>query len=310
MDAMNLSVRQLSTFREVMRTGSISQAARALHRTQPAVSAMVAALERELGFALFLRAQGRLTPTPEAHFVLEEAEAVLDRLDRTRQTLSGISRLEAGHLRIACMPAASGMFLPTVLNGFLATRPDVRVSLMMRTSRVVEDLIASQQLDLGFAEAPAPRASIRQTDFDLDCVCVLPAGDPLAARAEITPADLDGADLAMLYSEHPISVRTREVFATAGCGFRHRFELQTFLPGLRFVAAGLCHMICDPVTAHGHLSQGGDLVMRPFRPRIVTRLAILEPAHRPQSRLAAAFRDHLATEVEAMRQGLAARCVP
>ncbi|MGC9419041.1 MAG: LysR substrate-binding domain-containing protein [Rhodovulum sp.] len=304
---MNLSVRQLTTFREVMRAGSISQAARALGRTQPAVSAMVAALERELGFALFLRAQGKLTPTPEARFFLEETEDILGRLDQAKQTLSGISKLEAGHLRIACLPAASGMFLPGALTGFLAGRPDVRVSLVMRTSRVVEDLIASQQFDLGFAEAPARRASIRQSAFDIDCVCVLPADDALAARAEITPADLDGADLAMLYSEHPISVATRAAFGAAGCGFRPRFELQTFLPGLPLVAAGLCYMICDPVTAHGHLAQVAGLAMRPFHPRVATRLAILEPAHRPQSRLAAAFRDHLATEVAAMRDGLAAR---
>ena len=191
---MNLSIRQLTTFREVMRAGSISQAARALGRTQPAVSAMIAALERELGFALFLRAQGKLTPTPEARFFLEETEEILGRLDQARQTLAGISKLESGHLRVACHPAASGVFLPGALTGFLAGRPDVRVSLMMRTSRVVEDLIASQQFDLGVAEAPAPRASIRQTDFDLDCVCVLAAGHPLADRAAIAPADLDGAE--------------------------------------------------------------------------------------------------------------------
>ena len=35
---MNISLRQITTFREVMRSGSISQAARTVMRTQPAVS--------------------------------------------------------------------------------------------------------------------------------------------------------------------------------------------------------------------------------------------------------------------------------
>ena len=50
---MNLSFRQLQTFVQVMRTGSVSEAGRALGRTQPAVSAMIAGLEREVGFQLF-----------------------------------------------------------------------------------------------------------------------------------------------------------------------------------------------------------------------------------------------------------------
>ena len=56
---MNLSLRQLSTFREVMRSGSISQAARTVGRTQPAVSTMVQTLEDQLGFALFVRTRRR-----------------------------------------------------------------------------------------------------------------------------------------------------------------------------------------------------------------------------------------------------------
>ena len=47
---MNLTIRQLETFRAVMRAGSISEAARRLGRTQPAVSAALAGLEDELGF--------------------------------------------------------------------------------------------------------------------------------------------------------------------------------------------------------------------------------------------------------------------
>lgn len=98
---MNLSLRQLTVFREVMRSGSISQAAKTVARTQPAVSTMMATLEQELGFPLFLREHGKLTPTPEAHYFLEEAEAILARLERTKQALSKISALETGRLRIA-----------------------------------------------------------------------------------------------------------------------------------------------------------------------------------------------------------------
>lgn len=157
---MNLSIRQITTFREVMRSGSISQAARTVGRTQPAVSTMIATLEDELGFKLFVREHGKLSPTPEAQFFLEECDGILDRLERTERTVSRIRALEAGKLRIACHPAASGIFMPRLLTEFLRGKDDLEVALIMRSSDVIEDLIASQQYDIGFAETPARRSSI------------------------------------------------------------------------------------------------------------------------------------------------------
>lgn len=297
---MNLSFQQLVTFREVMRSGSISQAARNIGRTQPAVSAMIVNLEAELGFALFLRERSRLTPTPEAHFFLEECEDILSRLDQTKRTLSGISRLEDGQLRIACHPAASGFFIPSVLTGFLADKPKVDVTFKMRSSKVIEDLIASQQFDIGFAETPEPRESIKQIDFDLECVCAISSSDPMADVEVITPQDLDGANLAMLFDEHVSYRKTCQSFSEAGCRFHRKFELQTFLPGLPLVGAGLCYMVCDTITAYGHLkhmNSSAKVLFKRLVPTISTGVSILTPAHSPQSKIAGAFCHELVNRI-------------
>lgn len=289
---MHLSLRQLSTFREVMRSGSISQAARSVGRTQPAVSTMVQTLEDQLGFALFLRSHGKLTPTPEAYFFLEECEDILGRVERTERTLERISSLQSGKLKIACHPAASSVFLPRLLTRFLKDRSDLEVSFIMRSSDVIEDLIASQQYDLGFAETPQPRASIRQTDYDLECVCVLPRDDPLAANRVVTPNDLDGRPMAVLFDEHGTAVQTEAAFRTSGCRFNKRLELRTFLPGLQFVAAGVCVMVCDMITAYSHLTLAPEkerLSIRRFRPHISNSLSILTPGYATQSMVGQAF---------------------
>lgn len=301
---MNLSIRQLATFREVMRSGSISQAAKTVGRTQPAVSTMIATLEGELGFALFLREHGKLTPTPEAHYFLEEAEAVLARLERAKQTLSRVGSLQAGKLRIACHPAASGLFMPRLLTAFLEDKRDVELSLIMRSSAVIEDLVASQQFDIGFAETPGRRASIRQTDFDLECVCVMPADDPLAGRAVITPDDLDGRPMAVLFEEHPTATQTERAFVSAGRRFDKRLELRTFLPGLQFVSEGFCYMVCDMITAYSYVLLGTGapgLVMRRFRPRVGNSVSILTPAYVSEARLARSFSTYLADAIRVMR---------
>ncbi|NDR58807.1 LysR family transcriptional regulator [Aliiruegeria sabulilitoris] len=302
---MNLSIRQLSTFREVMRSGSISRAAKTVGRTQPAVSTMIATLEAELGFALFIREHGKLTPTPEAHYFLEEAEAILARLERTKLTLSRIGSLDTGRLRVACHPAASGLFMPRLLAGFLAGKSDVDLSLIMRSSDVIEDLVASQQFDIGFAETPVRRASINQVDFDLECVCILPADDPLAQLVEITPEDLDGKPMALLFEQHTTATQTEAAFISAGALFNKRLELRTSLPGLEFVSEGFCYMVCDMITAYSHVLLGSghrDLVMRRFRPRVSNSVSILRPAYASRARLEQAFSSHLTDAIQEMQE--------
>ena len=306
---MHLSLRQLSTFREVMRSGSISQAARTVGRTQPAVSTMVQTLEDQLGFALFVRKQGKLTPTPEAHFFLEECEDILERVDRTERTLERISSLQSGKLKVACHPAASSVFLPRLLTGFLDGKDDLEVSLIMRSSDVIEDLIASQQFDVGFSETPEPRASIRQTDYDLECVCILPPDDPLAKARVVTPQDLDGRPMAVLFDEHRTAVQTEAAFQDAGCTFHKRLELRTFLPGLQFVAAGACVMVCDMITAYSHLLQAPEsarLSIRRFTPRISNGVSILTPGYATQSMASRAFITRLHAAVDQMQNDIEA----
>lgn len=301
---MHLSLRQLSTFREVMRSGSISQAARALGRTQPAVSTMIQTLEDQLGFALFVRAQSKLTPTPEAQFFLEECEDILKRVERTERTLQRVSSLQAGKLQIACHPAASSVFLPKLMTRFLDGRDNLDVSLIMRSSDVIEDLIASQQFDVGFAESPEPRASIHQTDYNLECVCVLPSDDPLASSEVVTPNDLDGRAMAVLFEDHRTAVQTEAAFRAANCHFNKRLELRTFLPGFEFVAAGLFVMVCDMITAYSHLlstPEGSRLAIRRFRPRISNKVSILTPGYATHSQVSRAFILELKSAVERMQ---------
>lgn len=287
-----------------MRSGSISQAARSVGRTQPAVSTMVRTLEDQLGFALFLRSHGKLTPTPEAQFFLEECEDILGRVERTERTMERISSLQSGKLKIACHPAASSVFLPRLLTRFLKDRGDLDVSLIMRSSGVIEDLIASQQYDLGFAETPQPRTSIRQTDYDLECVCVLSSDDPLSEADIVTPNDLDGRPMAVLFDEHGTAVQTEAAFRAAGCRFNKRIELRTFLPGLQFVAAGVCVMVCDMITAYSHLSQAPEnerLSIRRFRPLISNSVSILTPGYATQSMVGQAFIAELQAAVQQMQ---------
>jgi len=174
----------------------------------------------------------------------------------------------------------------------LKGKEELNVSFIMRSSGVIEDLIASQQYDLGFAETPQPRMSIQQTDFDLECVCILLRDDPRAEKEVVTPDDLDGRPMAVLFDEHGTAVQTEAAFRAAGRHFNKRLALRTFLPGLQFVAAGVCVMICDMITAYSHLIQAPEnnrLAIRRFRPRISGCVSILTPGYATKSMVGQAF---------------------
>lgn len=302
---MNLSFRQLQAFVEVMRSGSVSEAGRVLGRTQPAISSMLASLEDELGFPLFERERKRLVPKPEAHYFLEEAEFILARLAQSARTMQEIGNLEAGRLRIACNPAASGFLMPKVVSRFLKNRPAVKVSLMMRSSEVVEEWIASQQYDIGFAEAFPPRSTVKAENFDLGCVCAIPHGNPLSEKSVIEPADLDGKPMALLFDEHITYARTSASFARAGARLDQRFELRTFQPALQLVEDGLCFCICDQISMASYQLYRPDnpgVVFRPFEPRITLPMSLIMPANRPASLLAVEFSHLLREEVMRVAQ--------
>ena len=300
---MNLSFKQLITFKEVMRTGSISEAARALRRTQPAVSTMINSLESELGFSLFQREHRKLIPTPEAMFMLEEANALISRLDATKSILRGISKLSTGRLRVACHPAASSFFVPNALGEFLADKPDVNVTLKALPSNTIEDLVASNQYDLGLNESPHRRGSTQSEDFELACFCAVPINSELAQKPVITPVDLSGIPMALLFEEHPTAQQTLNVFKRVGAKLNQRFELQTFMTGLQFVQAGLCYMVCDMVTAFSYLSlttRQGGVVFKRFEPRVSNIVSILTPTNRPASLIAQGLGQALADHIRRM----------
>ncbi|OYR08380.1 LysR family transcriptional regulator [Brucella grignonensis] len=292
----NLSIRQLQTFREIMRCGSVSAAARALGRTQPTVSAMLANLEGELGFELFERDKRRLVAKPEAYFFLERAEEILAMVRKSAVTMREIGDLEQGVLNVASMPGPSHFFLPQLIGEFVKDRPGIKVSIMTRSSVKVHEWIASQHYDVGFAEPPPQSDSLIVEKFAQNCVCALRSDDPLSKNDVITPAHLDGAPLAVLYSEHFSTVRARRIFEDCGADFVPRFEVSVFIAALTFAERGLAYALVDPISAASYSAYCGrnaDLTFRRFEPDLRYSYSILTPSRRPLSLTAAAFCERL-----------------
>lgn len=291
-----MNLKRLITFREVMLCGSVSQAARNLHLTQPAVSAALKALEDEIGLKLFERRKKRLIAVPEAHYLLSRASDIIEQLSETKQNLRSLSLRESGVLKIVAMPGPSVFLLPKLISQFTVDNRDVSVVLTTRSSQQVQRLVETQNYDLGVADLDADQETdgqlLNAQILDSLCVCAVPASDPLAKKPVIYPSDLSGKPMATLHTNHSSYTSTRDTFLAAGAHFTPRFEAQYFLPLFTFVEEGHAYCVVDKLSAESYriYARGTPrIVFRPYLPKVSLRFALLTPSHQPSSMLARAF---------------------
>ncbi len=292
-----MNMTQLTVFREIMLSGSVSQAARNLGRTQPAISSTLATLEAGLGFQLFERRGKRLYPVPEAHYLLEEATQILDQLTTTERNIQNLKALQSGELRIVAMPGPSVFLVPQLVSQIAKNNNDIRATVVTRSSPQVHQLVSTQSYDVGIAdlgvEYSLNTSLVRSEPFASDCLFAVPANDPMAQKKVLQPADLNGRPLATLHREHHSHREIRRAFQVAGAELVVRFETQYYLPLLTYVEEGLACAIVDTLTAETYRHYRGEaahrVIFRPFSPEITLSFATLTPAHRPPSQLAQAF---------------------
>ena len=283
-----MNYRQLEAFRAVMETGSVTRAAEHLCVSQPAISKLLALLERSCGFDLFERHGNRLVPTIEAQVLIGEVDRLFVGMDHVERRAQDIRDLRSGHLAIAAFPAIGTRFLPKVIARFHGMQPDIRTTLVTKSGRTLMELVGSNQVDLGIGLLSAHHASV---DFmpagSFPGVCVMHPSHPLAAKRVINASDLDGVPFISLGSED----RSRHLVDHA---FEH-YPIQRNIVAEAYQAEAACALaacglgvaIVEPFSASGFLPD--QLAIKPFEPTVRFTMWFMVPSVRPRSRLLEAF---------------------
>lgn len=284
-----MNLRQLEAFRAVMMTGSVTNAADSLHLSQPAVSRLLADLERSIGFRLFDRVKGSAPiATPEGAALFLEVERSFSGLQILRQAAADIRNNRTGNLRIVCLPALANGFIPAVIRTFRQANPSVRIQLQTRSSSTVRLWVAAHQFDLGLA---TPGSDVQGVEARLFMtspgVCVLPSKHPLATKTTIVPADLHGESFISLAMEDPSRAKVDRVFNDAGAARNIVVETQFAMTICGLVSQGIGCAIVSAVSIADGLTPG--CVSRPFEPAIEFQYMLYLPSHRPPSRIAEKF---------------------
>lgn len=281
---MNLTL--IECFNAVMKTGSTTGAAKVLGISQPAVSRSLKRLEDTTRLKLFERSGPRLVPTPEAELLHREIVDTYVGLDRIRQAVARIRASGTGALRVASSAALGLNFTPAVLRRFLASRPEVRVSLEIANSTIVRNLVASGSYDIGLCADEIDTANLVARPFMVTPgICVMRRDHPLSAEAIIRPEMLDGQPVVSFPPEDRVRKRFDEVLAQAGVQPRFAVETQFGAVVCEFVLQGLGLGLVNSLTYLSGRFEEAGLVARPFEPAVTFENLMILPPHRARSRI-------------------------
>ena len=264
----------LETFVAVARDGTVGRAASRLARTQPSISARLAALESAWGTKLFRRHARGMALTPEGARLLPLAEAALQSLGALDRA-AGLPVVGHDELRIGAGDALGREIVPRAIARLLRERPRLSIRVLEGpASRLLEALRAGEiDLALAVGSTTGESAGISLEALLSSPVDVLvPAGQ--RAGREVTLERLRERRLVTLQRGSSFRRHLEDAFSAAGVPFRPAVEVGNLSLVRRFVAAGLGWAPVPAIAFARHAADRGAK-RRPLRgvPPVPYRLA-------------------------------------
>ncbi len=264
-----MKLSQLQYICEVANQGlNVSEAAEALHTSQPGVSKQIRMLESELGVPIFSRAGKRFVDlTPPGEEILQAAQRILREIDNIRRIGQDFGADDEGVLTIATTHTQARYVLPSVIQRFRKRYPKVRLQLRQGSPQQICALAAAGEADVAIAtEAVASSEKlIALPCYRWNRCVVVPAQHPLLEKTgPLTLADI---------AAHPIVTYD---FAFAGRSLMNQvFEEAGLRPNVVLTA-----LDSDVIKTYVELGLGiGLLAKMAFDPQRDLGLRMINAAH-------------------------------
>jgi DNA-binding transcriptional LysR family regulator len=224
-----MELRQLEYFVAVAEEANFTRAAERIRVAQPAVSAQIQRLEREVGQPLLDRSRRTVRLTAAGEAVLPYARAALAAVADIHVTVEELTQLVRGSVTIGTVTSHS-VDIPSLLAAFHDEHPNVEITLSTDNSDALIEKVRTGQLDAAIVSVPPdehPEGLDIEVATDESIVAVVGPTDALASRKTIRLRDLADRQLIAL----PVGAGIRHQFddacAKAGVTPRIAFEAST-----------------------------------------------------------------------------------
>jgi DNA-binding transcriptional LysR family regulator len=303
-----MEYRQLSSFLCLYEEGSITRAASRLGVVQPALSMLVAKLERELGVVLFERSSRGVSPTAEGRRFYELALPVARGFENVRRRMIDMGGAASGRVRVGIVPSLMPVVVPAALRKYCELLPDVSVSVAEGYSSTLVPGVESGELDFAIVNDPVQPGALaveRLTREELVLVTNRTSG-------LVEPGPLDCTGLRRLPLIMPTAGQGRLRIPAEPPRRKRpalsppRLEMDAIAPTLELVRSGRWATILPLVAIVPELRGPTLQINRLRRPAITRELVVLYHPRRPPSLAAKRLQETLAIELKAALSGAAA----
>lgn len=300
-----MRLRQIEVFHAVFVTGSVSGGARALGVSQPTVSKVLKHAEDQLGFDLFLRAQGRLVPTEKGRLLFAEISPIFEKINTLKKYTAGLAKDKAGHIRFAMTPAFGLEIAPRAVAAFSKSNPDMTIEVETQHSEQVVTSLLEGDVDIGLVfDAPQIPGVVSKTVAMTDLICVAPQGLLKSAGETVLIKSLEAYPL---ITPHEKSILGRFLNQKLSDAFSRpvdsRIVAETYHIAKRLARQGAGVAIIDAVTAYSGDSSGLDF--RAIDPGLSIKIDVVTRLNEPIPAYGQDFIDVLQSTLKAFQAQLA-----
>ncbi len=153
-------MQQLTYFLAAAQTQNFRKAAEQCLVAQSALSRQIAALEQELGTALFTRIKKRVTLTTAGQDFARYVRGALDQLQEGQQWLAEMHAGRRGTIRLGCIESLATAALPALFARFHAQFPQVQLKVLVNHTDEVVSAVERGEIELGLILDPHVRSEL------------------------------------------------------------------------------------------------------------------------------------------------------
>lgn len=189
-----MDIRTMQYFLAVVREGTISAAAQALHVAQPSLSRQMKDLEEELGASLFVRGNRKITLTEEGMVLRKRAEEMVRLMQMTEDEISQIKSHVAGSVRIGAGESWSFHYLSRTAASLAKEHPDIRFHITSGDTQDLMDELNNGLIDFAVIFTDVDHTLYQSIELPVEdrFGLLMPKDCPLASKDEIHFSDLKG----------------------------------------------------------------------------------------------------------------------
>ncbi|MGU3575433.1 LysR substrate-binding domain-containing protein [Brucellaceae bacterium C25G] len=269
-----LSQHALHAFRLTVTTGSISEAAKAIGRSQPAVTRLLQNLEAELGFPLFNRIKNRLIPTSTSLIFFDEVQRNFQHLDSLRVFAKDLAQGRERGISLGTINSLSTSIIPGIMLEYHDLNPDSRLTLQTSRSLTIAQKVQQHNLDVGLVASRdlLPGVNVLR-QYRLPAVCISSDENHFAGLTHVSPEKLMDFPLVLPIPETVTGSQIDYAFHSRGLSPNVVARCQLTQVISMLVAKGMGVGIVDGWTASSHRALGGKVL--PFVPELQFEIALI-----------------------------------